>query len=80
MPPTQPIIKYKEKCIQLNLPGPNIHIIVIPKIIKNQSIQKRTKLLSNENYINKAPQNIVETDRQKLKEEQEKLLILEKQL
>ena len=45
-----------------------------------QSIKKRTKLLSNENYINKAPQNIVEIDRQKLKEEQEKLLILEKQL
>ncbi len=45
-----------------------------------QSIEKRTKLLSNENYVNKAPQNIVELDRQKLKEEQEKLLSLEKQL
>ena len=38
-----------------------------------QSIEKRSKLLSNENYINKAPQNIVELDRQKLKEEQEQL-------
>lgn len=45
-----------------------------------QSIEKRTKLLSNENYVKKAPQNIVELDRQKLKEEQEKLLSLEKQL
>ena len=55
--------------------------LLISEIEKlKQSIQKRTKLLSNENYINKAPQNIVEIDRQKLKEEQEKLLILEKQL
>ena len=45
-----------------------------------QSIEKRTKLLSNENYIKKAPQNIVELDRQKLKEEQEKLQNLEEQL
>ena len=43
-------------------------------------MQDLLKLISNENYINKAPQNIVEIDRQKLKEEQEKLLILEKQL
>ena len=41
-----------------------------------ESISRREKLLSNENYVNKAPQNIVEMDRQKLKEEQEKLEIL----
>ncbi len=45
-----------------------------------QSIERREKLLSNENYVNKAPSNIVELDRKKLKEEQEKLLILEKQI
>jgi len=37
-----------------------------------QSIARRKNLLSNENYVNKAPQNIVELDRLKLKEEEEK--------
>ena len=38
-----------------------------------QSIERREKLLSNENYVNKAPANIVEMDRQKLEEEKTKL-------
>ena len=42
------------------------------KMLEN-SIERRRTLLSNENYVNKAPQNIVELDRQKLKEEEEKL-------
>ena len=37
------------------------------------SITRREKLLANENYVNKAPSNIVEMDRQKLKEEKKKL-------
>ena len=37
------------------------------------SIARREKLLSNENYVNKAPKNIVELDRQKLEEEKKKL-------
>ena len=37
------------------------------------SITRREKLLANENYVNKAPSNIVEIDRQKLKEEKKKL-------
>jgi len=37
------------------------------------SIERREKLLSNENYVNKAPKNIVEMDRKKLEEEKEKL-------
>jgi valyl-tRNA synthetase len=41
-----------------------------------ESIARREKLLSNENYVNKAPANIVELDRQKLAEEKEKLEIL----
>ncbi|MBQ6546386.1 MAG: valine--tRNA ligase [Bacilli bacterium] len=45
-----------------------------------QSIIKRENLLANENYITKAPQNIVELDKQKLKEEQEKLKILKEKL
>ena len=37
------------------------------------SIARREKLLSNENYVNKAPSNIVEMDRKKLDEEKKKL-------
>ena len=45
-----------------------------------QSIEKRKKLLSNENYTNKAPKNVVDLDRQKLKEEEKKLKHLETQI
>ncbi len=41
-----------------------------------ESIKRREGLLSNENYIAKAPKNIVDMDIQKLKEEKEKLRIL----
>ncbi len=37
------------------------------------SIERREKLLSNENYVNKAPSNIVEMDRTRLEEEKKKL-------
>ena len=43
------------------------------------SIARREKLLANENYVAKAPKNIVDMDREKLKEEKEKLALLEKQ-
>lgn len=42
------------------------------------SIERREKLLANENYVNKAPANIVEMDRKKLQEEKEKLVLLKK--
>ena len=42
------------------------------KMLKD-SIARREKLLSNENYVNKAPSNIVEMDKQKLAEEKKKL-------
>ena len=42
------------------------------KLLK-ASIERREKLLSNENYINKAPKKIVEMDKEKLKEEKNKL-------
>lgn len=38
-----------------------------------ESIKRRENLLSNENYVNKAPANIVEMDRVKLEEEKKKL-------
>jgi len=40
------------------------------------SIERREKLLSNENYVNKAPANVVEMDRKKLQEEKDKLELL----
>ena len=33
------------------------------------SIERREKLLSNENYVNKAPQNIVMLDKEKFQED-----------
>lgn len=42
------------------------------------SIARREKLLANENYVAKAPKNIVDMDRQKLQEEKDKLALLEK--
>lgn len=42
------------------------------------SIARREKLLANESYVAKAPKNIVDMDREKLKEEKEKLALLEK--
>ena len=43
------------------------------------SIERRKKLLSNENYVNKAPANVVELDRTNLAKEEIKLAeILEK--
>ena len=42
------------------------------KLLKT-SIERREKLLANENYVNKAPQKIVELDRKKLEEEKKKL-------
>ena len=44
------------------------------------SITRRKGLLSNENYVNKAPANIVEIDRKKLAEEEEKLAHLKEQI
>ncbi len=41
--------------------------------ILKASIERREKLLANENYVNKAPASIVELDRQKLEEEKKKL-------
>ena len=42
------------------------------------SIMRREKLLSNENYVSKAPKEIVESERKKLKEEKEELDNLKK--
>ena len=45
-----------------------------------ESIDRRKNLLNNDNYVNKAPKNIVALDREKLKEEEAKLKLLEEQL
>ena len=44
--------------------------------LKN-SIERRQKLLSNENYVNKAPKNLVEEERNKLNDEINQLKLLE---
>ena len=41
--------------------------------VLKQSIERRKKLLANENYVNKAPQELVEKERKTLAEEEEKL-------
>ena len=41
--------------------------------VLQDSIARREKLLSNENYVKKAPEKIVAMDRQKLEEEKKKL-------
>ena len=46
--------------------------------VLKESIARREKLLSNENYVNKAPKKIVDLDRFKLEEEKKKLELLMK--
>ena len=41
--------------------------------VLTESIKRRESLLSNENYVNKAPAKIVDIDRIKLEEEKKKL-------
>ena len=42
------------------------------------SIKRRENLLANQNYVNKAPANLVEKEKETLKQEKEKLAILKK--
>ena len=42
-----------------------------------QSIERRKKLLANSSYVNKAPKELVEKERMTLKEEEEKLKLME---
>ena len=44
------------------------------------SIERRKKLLSNENYVAKAPANIVNKEKEDLAKEQERLALLEDKL
>ena len=44
------------------------------------SIARRKKLLSNENYVAKAPENIVNKEREDLQKEEEQLELIQKQL
>ena len=75
-----PNINYKSKYITINYyeqkeSNNEFNLEEINKL--KVSIERREKLLSNENYVNKAPANIVEMDRKKLEEEKEKLRVLE---
>jgi len=44
------------------------------------SLKRRKKLLSNENYLKKAPSLLVKEEKEKLKKEEAKLEIIEKKL
>ena len=44
------------------------------------SIARRKNLLANENYVKKAPSQIVQSDREKLQEEEQKLAVLKKMM
>ena len=48
--------------------------------VLEKSIERRQNLLNNPNYTSKAPANIVEMDRVKLKEEEEKLSLLKEKI
>ena len=45
-----------------------------------KSIERREKLLSNENYVNKAPEAVVAKDREALEKEKERLDFINKEL
>ena len=45
-----------------------------------KSIERREKLLSNENYVNKAPEAVVAKDRESLEKEKERLDFINKEL
>ncbi len=68
---------YKSNLIEINYyqsMGTENTALVLEEIEKlTKSIERREKLLANENYVNKAPSNIVDMDRNKLKEEKERL-------
>ena len=46
------------------------------KVRLENSIKRREKLLSNENYVNKAPVNIVNNEKEQLKKEKEELSLI----
>ena len=56
--------------------------LLLNKEIKEleMSIERRKKLLSNENYVNKAPSAVVEKDRDALSKEKERLEFIESEL
>ena len=58
----------------------DVHSLEQEKEKLEASILRRSKLLENSNYVQKAPQNIVDLDRAKLQEEKEKLANIKEQL
>ena len=75
-------VNYKSSMIDITyyFKAEEIDKSLIQKEIKElkNSIERREKLLSNKNYTSKAPKQIVDSEKKKLKEEKEKLKLLEK--
>ena len=72
------IVKLNNLSIEILYNNEIDHEKEIENLIKEKekleaSIERRKKLLSNENYVNKAPANVVENDRIQLEKEQLKL-------
>ena len=68
-------IYYEKKWSNEEIEGLKKEIELIEK-----SIERRKKLLANTNYVEKAPQKLVEEERQKLQREEEKLKVLQMEL
>jgi valyl-tRNA synthetase len=78
-------IKYNELEIIILYNDEIDHKLELENLLKEkekliQSIERRKKLLSNENYVNKAPSHVVENDRISLEKEEEKLKDLLKKM
>ena len=62
---------------------PNSYDGLVPELVKERlmaSINRRKNLLANENYVSKAPANIVENDRNNLQKEENELKLIEEKL
>ncbi len=74
-------VKYQDYDIdiyyEMNLTQENLELKQKQINSLKESIERRKKLLANANYVNKAPKHLVEKERNTLKEEEEKLKLLE---
>ena len=79
------VISYKDLEIKLYYDNTENEMVEKANLEKEydrlvNSIERREKLLSNDNYVNKAPSNIVLNERNQLKLEQEQLEIIKNKL
>ena len=83
--PDTAVLDFQGDKVYLHYDGSKGRELEAEKIIKEKetliaSIQRREKLLSNENYVNKAPKEIVEAEKEQLEKEKRTLENIERQL